>query len=62
MTQDKKDVLQEAQDAFWAVIAKRHPEIKTGDLTPMDAFAFDTACESVVNSWVYTNTPYKSRE
>lgn len=51
------NAIQEAQDAFWAVIAKHHPECKTGDLDPMSVLAFDNACNRVVNTWVDGNKP-----
>lgn len=45
-----------AQDAFWAVIAERFPEVSTGDLPPDVDAAFDDACHRVVWSWLGSNT------
>ena len=45
-----------AQDAFWAVIAERFPEVATGDLPPDADAAFDDACDRVVWQWLGSNT------
>ena len=50
------DMIQEAQDAFWEVIADRHPEITTGDLDPASAMAFSEACRDVAENWVSANS------
>lgn len=50
-------VVQEAQDAFWAVIAKHHPECKSGDISPGSVLAFDSACYLVVDTWLDANQP-----
>ncbi|HVP70197.1 MAG TPA: hypothetical protein VMS45_02660 [Gemmatimonadaceae bacterium] len=34
--------------AFWTAVAERHPEITTGDLDPLETFAFSEACERVI--------------
>jgi len=39
-----RKVVDEAEEAFWAIIAKNYPEIKTGDL-----------CFSVVGPWTLGN-------
>lgn len=45
-----------AQEAFWAIIAKRFPEVSTGDLPPGASVAFDDACHQVVWSWLGSNS------
>jgi hypothetical protein len=45
-----------AQDAFWAVIAQRFPEVATGDLPPDADAAFDAACYRVLSAWLAANT------
>lgn len=40
-----------AEDAFWARVAARHPEIKTGDFPPDASFAFSNACGEVLEQW-----------
>lgn len=49
------EILQDAQMAFWAVIAKNYPHIKTGDFSPAATCAFDDACLSAVTVWLATN-------
>jgi len=48
-------ILEDAQNAFWKVVAERFPEIKTGDFSPEDTIKFDEACESAVLTWLYWN-------
>lgn len=45
-----------AQEAFWAVVAREYPDIKSGDLDPMKSHLFDQACKDMVESWVRLNT------
>lgn len=52
------ELLDEAQEAFWAVIAKEFDECEYGDFPPMETFAFDDACKRAAYSWVYGNMPY----
>lgn len=49
------EVASDAQDAFWAVVAKRFPECQTGDLDPIESSNFDVACVDVITTWVKTN-------
>lgn len=46
--------------AFWTAVAERHPEITTGDLDPLETFAFSEACERVIAAWLLLNTPNES--
>lgn len=50
-----KHVAEVAQAAFWAVVAKMYPEIKTGDFAPFDQMVFDLNCEKAVKTWVQSN-------
>ena len=43
-----EQLIHEALDAFWEVVAKRFPEATTGDLCPLTALAFDQAAEAAV--------------
>ena len=54
-----KDAVHEADDAFWAVIAKAFPECKTGDFDPMATFKFTAAQEYAVTTWLEANRPVK---
>jgi hypothetical protein len=49
-----------AQYSYWAVIASRFPEVKTGDMDPMDQFNFSEACECAVRAWLAANLAVKS--
>ena len=44
-----------AQEAFWDVIAKEFPEAKSGDFSPADSVAFDSACVQAATAWVEGN-------
>lgn len=48
-------VVTEAQKAFWRVVAKKYPDITTGDLPPDITAVFDVACEEVVRIWTEGN-------
>jgi len=50
-------ILEDAQNAFWKVVAERFPNIKTGDFPPDDTLNFDEACESALLRWLYWNAP-----
>ncbi len=50
-----ENALNEAEHAFWRVIAEQYPEIKSGDLMPSDVFAFEEALEKGVIAWLDTN-------
>lgn len=55
---DKKrlnDAIGSAQEAFWSVIADKYPEIKSGDMMPLDLFSFENALEKGVTVWLDTN-------
>lgn len=49
------EVLEDAKAAFWAVITKNYPTVKTGDFSPEATEAFDDACLSAVTVWLHTN-------
>ena len=55
---DVPDVVEDAQEAFWAVVAKHFKEeIKSGDLTVHEIVGFDAACGTVVERWIENNYP-----
>jgi hypothetical protein len=54
---DIRMVAEAAQEAFWKVVARMFPEIKTGDLDIGASVEFTDACRRVVGLWVETNTP-----
>lgn len=50
-------IIEEASQSFWSVIAKAHPHIKKGDLDPRTVLAFEKASTSAVNTWLAFNEP-----
>lgn len=51
-----RDVVEIAQTAFWQSVAEQLPQIKTGDLAPLDQVVFDLNCERVIRTWIDTNS------
>ena len=58
MTKEQREIIEEAINAFWFVIATSHPHIKTGDFSPADYIDFNRACEHAVKSWLASNQPF----
>ncbi|MCK9442549.1 MAG: hypothetical protein M0Q13_14160 [Methanothrix sp.] len=57
-TKERIEIAREkAIAAFWSTFAKEFPEIKTGDLNPVDNFKFNKTIKEVVNVWVHENNP-----
>lgn len=54
--QQAENIILEAQDAFWAVVAKHHPECKSDHLMPNASGIFDDACRAVIKIWLISNT------
>lgn len=50
-----------AQEAFWAVVAQKFPEVTTGDFSPLDTVQFKTACDVAVEMWLTYNHPMLQR-
>ena len=44
-----------AESAFWAAIADQYPEIKTGDLDPLEAVRLSEAMGRAVRAWLDAN-------
>lgn len=44
-----------AQDAFWSTIAKRFPDVRSGDLDPISNLDFRHAAKKVVTVWLDQN-------
>jgi hypothetical protein len=51
----KEQARDQAEQAFWAVIAAAFPEIRTGDMAPDQVFNFNQACRIAVDQWVENN-------
>jgi len=50
-------VADNAEQAFWAEVAKSFPEAKSGDLDPMAVTRFSKAAQEAVRAWVEWNVP-----
>jgi hypothetical protein len=53
--QELQDLLHEAEDAFWQVVAKHFPVATTGDLSPWATFRLSQAQEEAVTEWIGNN-------
>jgi hypothetical protein len=53
----RERIVEEAQEAFWAVIAKKYPKAESGDFMPDASMDFDSACEKAVEHWLAMNLP-----
>jgi len=51
------EVVEDAQHAFWAVVARQYPQCTSGDITPKDTMLLLHAMTEVVERWVEYNTP-----
>ncbi len=45
----------EAQQAFWAEVAKQFPQADSSDINPLFQKNFDEHCETIVQHWVDYN-------
>lgn len=52
-----EEAINNAEEAFWAEIAKAYPEIKSGDLGPDIVIPFKTMMEKAVAAWLTLNAP-----
>jgi hypothetical protein len=50
-----KNVAEQAELAFWEVVAKSYPEIKTSNMSPLDVMNFSAYCENIIGTWVKEN-------
>ncbi len=49
------DVIDDAEWAFWAIIAKAYPEARAGDFSPMATIEFNAAVVTAVTHWLELN-------
>lgn len=54
-TERLHDAIEDAEMAFWTVIAKKYPEIKSGDLSPETAISLEDSLKKVVTIWLNNN-------
>ncbi len=50
------EMLEQAEHAFWAVIAKSNPQCKHGDLEPLVVVNLRNVNREAVRIWIETNT------
>lgn len=50
-----KKVMNKAQDAFWAVVAKEFKEVEYGDMDPMQTMKMEKDMMDVINVWLENN-------
>ena len=48
---------QEALCAFWAAVARRYPQARTGDLSIQCGHALARAAENAIAEWIRFNVP-----
>ena len=60
MNQD--EIINEAQQAFFFIIAQYHPEFTTGDFPPISQLIFDSACREAVQTWLKSNKTITDKE
>ena len=52
-----REVVEEAELAFWAKVAELLPEASSGDFPPDACMAFTEAATEAVDTWVEFNVP-----
>ncbi|PRZ45354.1 hypothetical protein [Paraburkholderia fungorum] len=52
-----EEVAELATEDFWARVASRFPEVKTGDFPPDAHLALKTATEQAIRVWLTFNHP-----
>lgn len=50
-----RKVMEKAQDAFWAVVAKEFKEVKYGDMDPMQVGRVEDSMMDAINTWLENN-------
>lgn len=48
----KEAIIEEAQEAFWNVIAANYPEVKDVNFSIDDTMKFHNACTEAVDTWI----------
>ncbi len=64
MTDDKhaiREIVDQALDAFWCVVARRFRNATTGDLSIDCTCRLQIMAEKAVEEWVYLNVPTPGR-
>lgn len=53
----KQEILETALEAFWASIAKSHPERESGDLSPSTTYDLELWAQKAYEEWLEMNKP-----
>ena len=61
-TNRMNDVIDDAEWAFWAIVAKAYPEAQSGDLSPMATIEFNAAIVTAVTHWLELNADPQESE
>jgi hypothetical protein len=51
------NLVEDANQAFWQVIAERFPQARNGDLSPWATIKLHLAQEEAVKEWITNNVP-----
>ncbi len=54
---EMRQLVDKAEQAFWAVIFDNFPEVKTGDFPPDAEIEYSEACRLAVDRWLGINYP-----
>jgi hypothetical protein len=54
---DIQAVADEALDAFWEAVARRVPDVTTGDASPELTLRLHLAAEAAIREWIASNAP-----
>ena len=50
-------IIEDALDAFWQVVADRFPAAESGDLSPWQTIMLECAAQDAVQQWIEYNLP-----
>jgi len=53
----ENSVYDDAQYAFWDVVAKHYPNAVSGDVDPLIQVLFDATIKEVIDHWIDNNVP-----
>ena len=51
------EIVNQAQQAFWAKLIEIFPEVQSGDFPPLETLKFDEDCKSAIITWLNCNHP-----
>jgi hypothetical protein len=51
-----EDAVEDGMEAFWSVVAKKFPQVKSGDFGPDETMALESAMKIAVSQWLSNNS------